>query len=151
MVSRPPLSASTVRSSRIILNVYGKKVAAGEWRDYALDMLRERAMFSIYQRASERPLYVVEKNPKLARKQGQYMVIGSDGRILKRGHELASRVAHPRSPALRGALDNRPRLAQNKRAAECSAAFSCRFVPDVGAPRGKGLAIRDCRTGAAAS
>ncbi|SDG21522.1 Protein of unknown function [Pelagibacterium luteolum] len=74
----------------LILNVYGKKVAAGEWRDYALDFGRERAMFSIYQRTSERPLYVVEKNPKLARKQGQYMVIGADGRILKRGHDLAS-------------------------------------------------------------
>lgn len=74
----------------LILNVYGKKVAAGEWRDYALDFGRERAMFSIYQRTSERPLFVVEKNPKLARKQGQYMVIGADGRILKRGHDLGS-------------------------------------------------------------
>jgi len=81
----------------IILNVYGKKVAAGEWRDYALDMLRDRAMFSIYQRSSERPLYVVEKNPKLAKKQGQYLVMGTDGRILKRGHDLAAvlRVLDP--------------------------------------------------------
>lgn len=73
----------------LILNVYGRKVAAGEWRDYALDFGRERAMFSIYQRASERPLFVVEKNPKLAKRQGQYMVMGSDGRVLKRGHDLA--------------------------------------------------------------
>jgi len=73
-----------------ILNVYGKKVASGEWRDYAMDMLRERALFSIYQRASERPLFVIEKNPKLARKQGQFMVYGTDGRILKRGHDLAN-------------------------------------------------------------
>lgn len=81
----------------LILNVYGKKVAAGEWRDYALDFGRERAMFSIYQRASERPLFVVEKNPRLARKQGQYMVVGSDGRVLKRGHELSNvlRVLDP--------------------------------------------------------
>lgn len=78
------------RELGLILNVYGKKVAAGEWRDYAIDMLRERAMFSIYQRASERPLYIVEKNPRLARKQGQFMVHGPDGRILKRGHELAN-------------------------------------------------------------
>lgn len=81
----------------LILNVYGKKVANGEWRDYALDMLRERALFSIYQRASERPLYVVEKNPKLARRQGQYMVYATDGRIMKRGHDLAAvlRVLDP--------------------------------------------------------
>lgn len=81
----------------LILNVYGRKVAAGEWRDYALDFGRERAMFSIYQRTSERPLYVVEKNPKLARRQGQYMVMGSDGRVLKRGHDLAAvlRVLDP--------------------------------------------------------
>lgn len=89
--ARPnPVVSFDRRELATILNVYGKKVASGEWRDYALDMLRERAMFSIYQRASERPLYVIEKNPKLARKQGQYMVYGTDGRILKRGHELAS-------------------------------------------------------------
>ncbi|WP_417579139.1 DUF2794 domain-containing protein [Pelagibacterium sp.] len=74
----------------LILNVYGRKVSAGEWRDYALDFGRERAMFSIYQRASERPIFVVEKNPKLARRQGQFMVVGSDGRVLKRGHDLAN-------------------------------------------------------------
>ena len=73
-----------------ILNLYGRKVADGEWRDYALDFLRDRALFSIYKRASERPLYVVEKNPKLRLKQGQYMVLNQDGRILKRGHELAN-------------------------------------------------------------
>jgi hypothetical protein len=81
----------------IIRNVYGKKVASGEWRDYALDMLRDRALFSIYQRTSERPLYVVEKNPKLGKKQGQYLVTGTDGRVLKRGHDLANvlRVLDP--------------------------------------------------------
>lgn len=73
-----------------ILNLYGRKVANGEWRDYALDFLRDRALFSIYKRASERPLYVVEKNPKLRLKQGQYMVLTQEGRILKRGHELAN-------------------------------------------------------------
>lgn len=87
----------------LILNVYGKKVAAGEWRDYALDFGRERAMFSIYQRTSERPLYVIEKNPKLARRQGQYMVLATDGRILKRGHDLASvlRVLDPQLHVVR--------------------------------------------------
>ncbi|WP_417307537.1 DUF2794 domain-containing protein [Devosia sp.] len=73
-----------------ILNLYGRKVAAGEWRDYAMDFLRERALFSIYKRASERPIYVVEKNPKLRNRQGQYLVTGQDGRVLKRGHELAN-------------------------------------------------------------
>ena len=73
-----------------ILNLYGRKVVSGEWRDYALDFLRDRALFSIYKRASERPLYVVEKNPRLRNKQGQYMVIGQDGRILKRGHDLST-------------------------------------------------------------
>jgi len=71
-----------------ILNLYGRKVAEGEWRDYAIDFLRERALFSIYKRTSERPIYVVEKNPKLRNKQGQYMVLSQEGRVLKRGHEL---------------------------------------------------------------
>jgi hypothetical protein len=73
-----------------ILNLYGRKVANGEWRDYAIDFLRERAVFSIYKRSSERPVYVVEKNPKLRNKQGQYMVLSQEGRVLKRGHELAT-------------------------------------------------------------
>lgn len=73
-----------------ILNLYGRKVADGEWRDYAMDFLRDRALFSIYKRSSERPLYVVEKNPKLRNRQGQYMVTSQDGRVLKRGHELAN-------------------------------------------------------------
>ena len=71
-----------------ILNLYGRKVASGEWRDYAIDFLKDRALFSVYKRASERPLYVIEKNPKLRTKQGQYMVTIEDGRVLKRGHEL---------------------------------------------------------------
>ena len=73
-----------------ILNLYGRKVADGEWRDYAMDFLRERALFSIYKRSSERPVYVIEKNPKLRNKQGQYMVLSQDGRVLKRGHELST-------------------------------------------------------------
>ena len=73
-----------------ILGLYGRKVAAGEWRDYAIDFLKDRALFSIYRRASERPVYVVEKNPKLRNRQGQYMVTIEDGRVLKRGHELAN-------------------------------------------------------------
>jgi hypothetical protein len=71
-----------------ILAVYARKVAAGEWRDYALEMGREKAVFSIFRRTSEYPLYRVEKNPKLARKQGAYGVIAAGGQILKRGHDL---------------------------------------------------------------
>ena len=76
------------RELNTILNLYGRKVASGEWRDYALDFLKDRALFSIYKRASERPLYVIEKNPKLRARQGQYMVTSQEGRVLKRGHEL---------------------------------------------------------------
>lgn len=71
-----------------ILAVYGRKVAAGEWRDYAIDMGREKAVFSVFRRASECPLYRIEKNPRLARKQGAYSVIAAGGLVLKRGHDL---------------------------------------------------------------
>ena len=63
-------------------------VAAGEWRDYAIDFLKDRAVFSVFRRASEVPLYRIEKNPRLARKQGAYSVISATGLIVKRGHEL---------------------------------------------------------------
>lgn len=72
----------------IILSVYGRMVAAGEWRDYALSFLREMAVFSVFRRATEHPLYRIEKRPRLRAAQGQYAVIGMDGRILKRGHDL---------------------------------------------------------------
>lgn len=87
--SRPkPYVSFDRRELNTILNLYGRKVADGEWRDYALDFLKDRALFSIFKRASERPLYVIEKNPKLRNKQGQYMITGQEGRVLKRGHEL---------------------------------------------------------------
>ena len=73
----------------IILGVYGKKVAAGEWRDYALDFGRDSAIFSIFRRSSEVPLYRIVKDPALARKQGAYAVIAQGGMILRRGHDLA--------------------------------------------------------------
>ena len=73
-----------------IMNVYGRKVAQGEWRDYAIDMLKDRAVFSIFRHASEVPLYRIEKNPKLARRQGAYSVITPAGYVLKRGHDLAN-------------------------------------------------------------
>lgn len=72
-----------------ILNVYGRKVAAGEWRDYALEMGSEKAVFAVFRRASEWPLYRIEKAPKLHRKQGAYSVIAATGLIMKRGHDLS--------------------------------------------------------------
>ncbi len=77
------------RELSLILTVYGRKVAQGEWRDYAMDFERERAVFSVHRRTSEWPLYRIEKNPRNARKQGAYSVITATGLILKRGHELA--------------------------------------------------------------
>ena len=71
-----------------ILNLYGRMVADGEWRDYAIDFLRDRAVFSVFRRASEVPIYRIEKNPKLARRQGAYSVISATGLIVRRGHEL---------------------------------------------------------------
>ncbi len=71
-----------------ILNLYGRMVADGEWRDYAIDFLRDRAVFSVFRRASEVPIYRIEKDPRLARKQGIYSVISATGLILRRGHEL---------------------------------------------------------------
>lgn len=76
-----------------ILALYGRMVAAGEWRDYAMDMGKERAVFSVYRRASEYPLYRIEKSPKLARKQGQFSVVAATGLILKRGPELCRVIA----------------------------------------------------------
>ncbi|MGF6311334.1 hypothetical protein ABIB82_005469 [Bradyrhizobium sp. i1.8.4] len=71
-----------------ILNLYGRMVADGEWRDYAIDFLKDRAVFSVFRRASEMPIYRIEKDPRLARKQGMYSVISATGLILRRGHEL---------------------------------------------------------------
>lgn len=72
----------------VILATYGRMVAAGEWRDYSMDFLRDVAIFSVFRRATEHPLYRIEKRPKLAQKQGLYAVIGQDGQVLKRGRDL---------------------------------------------------------------
>ncbi len=73
---------------QVILGVYGRMVAAGEWRDYGMSFLKDVAIFSIFRRAAEYPIYRIEKRPKLRGKQGMYSVIGMDGQILKRGHDL---------------------------------------------------------------
>ena len=65
-------------------------VAAGEWRDYGISNLRDIAVFSIFRRTAENPLYRIEKNPRLRLRQGQYAVVGMDGQVLKRGNELKS-------------------------------------------------------------
>ncbi|MCD1625194.1 MAG: DUF2794 domain-containing protein [Paracoccaceae bacterium] len=73
-----------------ILTLYGRMVALGEWRDYGISHLREVAVFSIFRRTAENPLYRIEKRPKLRNKQGLYAVISMDGQVLKRGHDLRS-------------------------------------------------------------
>jgi Protein of unknown function (DUF2794) len=86
------ISASQVTFDRAELNrlfgLYGRKVAAGEWRDYAIDFLKDRAVFSVFRRACEVPLYRIEKNPRLARRQGTYSLISATGLIIRRGQEL---------------------------------------------------------------
>ncbi|HEV2506620.1 MAG TPA: DUF2794 domain-containing protein [Mesorhizobium sp.] len=77
------------RELDLILRLYGRMVAANEWRDYAIDHLADRAIFSVYRRASEVPLFQIIKDPNLARRQGAFAVVAAGGRILKRGHELA--------------------------------------------------------------
>ena len=72
----------------IILSLYGRMVAAGEWRDYGISALKEAAVFAVFRRTAEHPLYRIEKRPKLRMKQGQYVVVGMDGQILKRGNDL---------------------------------------------------------------
>ncbi len=72
----------------LILGLYGRMVAAGEWRDYGISCLRDFAVFSIFRRAAENPLYRIEKRPKLRGKQGQYAVVAVDGQVLKRGNDL---------------------------------------------------------------
>ena len=83
-----------------ILRLYGRMVAANEWRDYAIDHLSERAVFSVYRRTSETPMYQIVKDPRLARKQGAFAVIAATGMVLKRGHELA-RVLNVFEPKLK--------------------------------------------------
>lgn len=86
-----------------ILRLYGRMVAANEWRDYAIDHLSDRAIFSVFRRTSEVPLYQIVKDPRMARRQGAFAVIATGGRVLKRGHELA-RVL--------GVFDSKLRLVQ---------------------------------------
>lgn len=85
---RPEPVAFTRSELTRILAVYGFFVASGDWRDYAIDSLKDAAVFSVFRKASEMPLYRIEKRPSLARKQGAYVVVSMTGAVLKRGHDL---------------------------------------------------------------
>lgn len=88
--SRPaaPVVFFERRELEALLRLYGRMVAAGEWRDYAIAGLKDSAVFSVFRRTSEAPLYRIEKRPDLARRQGAWAVIGHGGVVLRRGHEL---------------------------------------------------------------
>lgn len=77
------------RELEVLMRLYGRMVAAGEWRDYALSGLDDMAVFAVFRRASDAPLYRIEKRPALARRQGAWAVVGHGGHILKRGHDLS--------------------------------------------------------------
>jgi hypothetical protein len=78
------------RELNAILSLYGRMVACGEWRDYGISSLRDLAVFSVFRRTAEHPLYRIEKRPKLRARQGLYAVVGQDGQVLRRGADLAA-------------------------------------------------------------
>ena len=94
VTARPPRRHTGERTSfdrqelNTILGLYGRMVAEGEWRDYAIDFCRDKAVFSVFRRTSEMPLFRIEKHARLARRQGAYSVIAPGGRIVRRGHDL---------------------------------------------------------------
>lgn len=88
---RPPEQIAFHRTElSVILSLYGRMVAAGEWRDYGISCLKEVAVFSVFRRTAEIPLYRIEKRPKLRNRQGMYAVVGTGGQVLRRGHDLKS-------------------------------------------------------------
>jgi hypothetical protein len=100
-IKTQPLVSFDRTELREILNLYGRRVAEGEWRDYAIAFTSQKAIFSVYRRASEVPLYRIEKDPSLARKQGAYSVVTATGLILKRGQDLARVIS---------VIDKKPKL-----------------------------------------
>lgn len=78
------------RELAVILALYGRMVASGEWRDYGISCLRDAAVFSVFRRSAEQPLYRIEKRPKLRSRQGMYAVVALGGHVLRRGHDLAT-------------------------------------------------------------
>lgn len=100
---RSPVICFNKRELNEIFGLYGHMVAAGEWRDYAIDMFKDRAVFSVFRRSSEHPVYSIEKRPQLSRRQGAYCVVAMTGLILRRGHDLARvlRVLRPKPKVVR--------------------------------------------------
>jgi hypothetical protein len=99
MNAEPPIHFSALFPEQVsfdrrelgaILSLYGRMVALGEWRDYGISALRELAVFSVFRRTAENPLYRIEKRPKLRHRQGMYAVVAMDGQVLRRGHDLAA-------------------------------------------------------------
>ena len=97
MTAHPPTPLTTRESQKVafhrselnvILSLYGRMVAAGEWRDYGMSFLRDVAVFSVFRRTAEVPVYRIEKRPRLRLRQGQFSVIGMEGQVLKRGDDL---------------------------------------------------------------
>ena len=102
MTIQPPIPLSGVLHDQVafhrtelgvILGLYGRMGAAGEWRDYGISCLREVAVFAIFRRTAETPLYRIEKRPSLRMKQGQFALIGAEGQVLKRGNDLRQVLA----------------------------------------------------------
>ncbi len=96
----PPVARATAgqigferRELTRILDLYGRMVAAGQWRDYAIDLGREAASFCAFRRTAERPEIRIEKRPALRHRQGMWALIGEGGAVLRRGHELAGVLA----------------------------------------------------------
>ena len=87
--SKPSQISFDRRELDAILRIYGFQVAAGAWRDYSIDHLKDRALFCVYRKAHEAPLFTIEKMPARARRQGAYAVIDARGTTVKRGHEIA--------------------------------------------------------------
>ena len=76
------------RELDLLMRLYGRMVGAGEWRDYAISGLAEMAVFAVFRRTGDAPLYRIEKRPALARKQGAWAILGQGDHILRRGHDL---------------------------------------------------------------
>lgn len=90
MAQAPDVVAFDRKELAVILSLYGRMVAAGEWRDYGMSFLRDIAVFSVFRRAAEHPLYRIEKRPRLRNAQGMYAVVSMDGQVLRRGHDLSA-------------------------------------------------------------
>ena len=90
---RQPIATFDRRELQRILDLYGRMVAAGHWRDYALKLTGEAAVFAAFRRATERPEIRIEKRPQLRLKQGAFALVSEHGMVLKRGNDLSAVLA----------------------------------------------------------